>query len=547
MHPAKIKNVGNIMQGTKQTEQHLANLFKARFPIVYIETWEENRIVEMIHGICENAELIKTTRTLYSWSSTTGMINLSDKTTVNKEFSAINALEELNRIDKDAILILKDIHDDLSKGSITIAGHGCIKRTLRDTTNAIKNSEYLKSVVIIAPVLELPVELQKDVTVVDFALPSAEEIKTLLDTIIKDNLGEDKLLSEEDKSIFAKTAQGLTLQEAENAFARAMVERKQLTIDELDIIMDEKCQVIKKTGILEFIKSDLKMEDVGGLENLKHWLEKRNNSWLDKAQKSYNLPAPKGVLITGVPGCGKSMTAKAMSALWKLPLLRLDAGKIFDKWVGGSEENIRRVIKTAEAVAPSILWIDEIEKGFDQNEGSIGKRIFGTFLTWMQEKSKPVFVVATANNISMLPPEMLRKGRFDEIFFVDIPTSKERDVIFRLHLNRMLKGSISENFPVSDELINKLVEKTEGFVGAEIEQVIISAVFDAFSEDRTLKEEDLYRAVNNTVPLSVTQSEQIKKIREWANKRAVTATIRDDVTSSADDSKASRGGRKISF
>ncbi len=468
------------------------------------------------------------------------MLQLTDKTTIDREHSAINALETFNRIDDNAILILKDIHDDLSKGSITISGSGCIKRTLRDTANAIKNSKYMKSVVIIAPVLELPIELQKDVTVVDFALPSSEEIKTLLDKIIIDNLGEEKLLSEEDKSIFAKTAQGLTLQEAENAFARAMVERKQLTIKELDIIMDEKCQVIKKTGILEFIKSDLKMEDVGGLENLKHWLEKRNNSWLDKAKKNYNLPAPKGVLITGVPGCGKSMTAKAMSALWKLPLLRLDAGKIFDKWVGGSEENIRKVIKTAEAVAPSILWIDEIEKGFDQNEGSIGKRIFGTFLTWMQEKTKPVFVVATANNISMLPPEMMRKGRFDEIFFVDIPTSIERKSIFKLHLNRMLKGSVSENFPVTDELITKLVDMTEGFVGAEIEQVIISAVFDAYSEDRTLQEEDLYRAVNNTVPLSITQAEQIKKIREWANQRAVSATARED-------SNTPRGGRKISF
>lgn len=291
---------------------------------------------------------------------------------------------------------------------------------------------------------------------------------------------------------------------------------------------------------------------MGGLENLKHWLIKRNNSWLDKAHDKYNLPAPKGVLITGVPGCGKSLTAKAMSSLWKLPLLRLDAGKIFDKWVGGSEENIRKAIKTAEAVAPSILWIDEIEKGFDQNEGSIGKRIFGTFLTWMQEKTKPVFVVATANNISLLPSEMLRKGRFDEIFFVDLPTPIEREIIFKLHLHKMLKGSISEDFEITDKLIKKLVDMTEGFVGAEIEQVIISAVFDAYSEDRTLQEDDLYRAIKNTVPLSITQQEQIESIREWANIRAVAATSHEDNEINENiksDTKVVklRGGRNVDF
>ena len=368
--------------------------------------------------------------------------------------------------------------------------------------------------------------------------------------MIETNLGDNCTLTDEEREFFAKTAQGLTLQEAENAFARAMVERKHLSLEELDIIMDEKCQVIKKTGILEFIKTDLKMEDVGGLENLKHWLIKRNNSWLGKAHDKYNLPAPKGVLITGVPGCGKSLTAKAMSSLWKLPLLRLDAGKLFDKWVGGSEENIRKAIKTAEAVAPSILWIDEIEKGFDQNENSIGKRIFGTFLTWMQEKTLPVFVIATANNISLLPPEMLRKGRFDEIFFVDLPTAKERATIFKLHLTKILKGSVSESFDVSENLINTLVNMTDGFAGAEIEQVIISAVFDAYSEDRVLKREDLYKSISNTVPLSVTQQEQIESIREWANVRAVAATTCEDRTPSSDISlsnKNTRGGRNIDF
>lgn len=540
------------MNSLKETEEQLANLFKARFPIIYIESWEENRVTDTIQRIAENVELIKTIRNVYMWSSTSGLINLNNMITVDNSFNAIDAIENFSGMEENAILVLKDVHNDLSTRTISLSENRDIKRVLRDTANSIRGSEFVKNIVIVSPILELPVELQKDVTVFDFALPNVLEIKELLDSMIEANLGENCKLTEEEKNIFAKTAQGLTLQEAENAFARAMVERKHLTLDELDIIIDEKCSVIKKTGILEFIKSDLKIDDVGGLENLKHWLIKRNNSWLDKAHDKYNLPAPKGVLITGVPGCGKSLTAKAMSSLWKLPLLRLDAGKIFDKWVGGSEENIRKTIKTAEAVAPSILWIDEIEKGFDQNEGSIGKRIFGTFLTWMQEKTKPVFVVATANNISLLPPEMLRKGRFDEIFFVDLPTPTEREIIFKLHLNKMLKGSISEEFEISDKLIKKLVDMTEGFVGAEIEQVIISAVFDAYAEDRTLQEDDLYRAIKNTVPLSITQKEQIESIREWANIRAVAATSHEDneinANKKADTNVVKlRGGRNVDF
>ena len=531
------------MEGTQRTEQHIANLLKAKFPIIYIESWEENRVVDTINKICHDIESIKTDRIIYTWSMTTGLYNMDTNSPINGCRVIDEALNYFNsEIEEDAVLIMKDIHEHIEYPNT--------KRTLRDTANILKVSEFKKNVILIAPELKLPLDLQKDVTVVDFDLPSVDEIKELLNSIIETNLGDTCTLTDDEKSIFAKTAQGLTLQEAENAFARAIVERKQLTINELDVIMDEKCQVIKKTGILEFVKTDLSMNDVGGLQNLKHWLIKRNNSWLDKAQNDYNLPAPKGVLITGVPGCGKSLTAKAMSSLWKLPLLRLDAGKIFDKWVGGSEENIRKVIKTAEAVAPSILWIDEIEKGFDTDSGSsIGKRVFGTFLTWMQEKTKPVFVVATANNISMLPPEFMRKGRFDEIFFVDIPTTKEREVIFRLHLNKMLKGSISESFSITDMLINELVEKTEGFVGAEIEQAIISAVFDAFSENRKLHKEDLFKAIENTVPLSVTQSEQIEKIRKWANVRAVAATSKNDRLNIPDeqDSKLSRGGRNIDF
>ena len=559
------------LEGLKKTEQHLTNLFKAWFSFVYIPTWEEIRIIDLITKIANNVKTIKTKRDVFIWSSTDGLKkNLKNgQESVNNGNEPIDALSFIDNYNNPAILILKDIHPLLGLNNRN-ADYNLIRK-IRDVAGSLKNAEVSKNVVIIAPSLVLPLELQKDITVVDFDLPTLDEIKNLLNEMIEMNEGSGILidLQEDEKEVLCKAAQGLTLQEAENAFARAMVSKGQLTINELDVILDEKCQVIKKTGILEFIKSDFNMNDVGGLENLKKWLIKRNNSWLGKAQKDYNLPAPKGVLITGVPGCGKSLTAKAMSALWQLPLLRLDVGKIFSGLVGSSEENMRKAIQTAEAVAPSILWIDEIEKGFGGNggerDGGTATRVFGTFLTWMSEKTKPVFVIATANNINALPSEMLRKGRFDEIFFVDLPTKTERKVIFKLHLEKRLKGSISKNFAITDDLLNRLSETTEGFVGAEIEQVVISALFEAFSENRSLQEEDLYKVIKNTVPLSTTQSEQILAIREWANERAVAATAHDESYNyvpeetqeqierkqkekkSTETVKKARGGRTIDF
>ena len=398
--------------------------------------------------------------------------------------------------------------------------------------------------------------MQKEITILDMPLPTLSEIKAKFDKMITQNTQIDTSgLDEEGKEKLCKAAMGLTLQEAENAFALAMVNDGKVDVSDLDIILSEKMQVIKKTGILEFINTDIKISDVGGLENLKSWLNKRNNSWSESAKK-YCLPAPKGVLITGVPGCGKSLTAKAMSAAWQLPLLKLDFGKIFSGIVGSSEENMRKAIKTAEAVAPSILWVDEIEKslsGLNSNgDSGTSSRIFGTFLTWMQEKTAPVFVIATANNINSLPAELLRKGRFDEIFFVDLPTQREREEIFKLHLSKRLKDKdVASKIEINSDLYKQLAQMTEGFVGAEIEQVVISALYEAFFNKRPLEFSDLANTIKNVVPLSVTQKEQILAIRQWANIRAVAATKKDDMVEysskadSDDDVNSSRGGRAL--
>ena len=553
------------MGASKTIETTLSNLLKARFPYLYIQTWEEDRILSVIKHVATHEPLIKTTRELFTWRLTTGLVDKQGQTvsnSPNNQQQALQALDYLMKYDGPCIAVLQDFH-------IYFGGQGKVAdaqviRKLRDIILSMKHSFHPKNIIFTSPFLLLPEDLQKDVTIVDFKLPTFEDILFVLDDMITINEQSGRIkinLQPEDKERLAKAALGLTLSEAENAFARAMVEDGILDANDVDVILEEKEQIIKKTGILEFVTSDLKMEDIGGLENMKRWLAKRNKSWLDSARE-YGLPAPKGVLITGVPGGGKSLISKSISSMWHLPLLRLDMGKIFSGIVGSSEENMRKAIFTAEAISPSILWIDEIEKGFSGLNGSgdsgTSSRIFGQFLTWMQEKTAPVFVIATANNISGLPPELMRKGRFDEIFFVDLPTLRERKEIFKVHLNKRLTSvkAIGE-FEITEKVLDLLADQSDGFVGAEIEQLVIDALFEAYANDRSIQYEDFERAIQNTVPLSITQAEQIRAIREWANVRAVTATPKEDVDTykeeqkgkpeQEDDIRFNRGGRTIDF
>jgi len=467
------------------------------------------------------------------------------------------ALAQTAKATEPTIFVFFDLHHFLgSQGRPAEPG---VVRAILDTALAFKTGQLPHTLLVVSPGLTLPVDLEKVVTVVDLPLPGATEISEVLDGIISANAASITVdLSPDERQRLIQAAQGLTLWEAENAFARAIASDKVLNADDISLVLDEKRQTIRKSGLLEFISSDGTLEDVGGLDNLKHWLEKRNGAWLSDAQE-WSIPAPKGLLITGVPGCGKSLTATCVASRWGLPLLRLDVGRVFSGLVGSSEQNMRSALRLAEAVSPSILWIDEIEKGFGTSGGGdsgTSQRVFGTFLTWMQEKKKPVFVIATANKIDALPPEFLRKGRFDEIFFVDLPTELEREPIWRVHLENRLKAPSKAGgvFEITDIAIRDLASKSEGFSGAEIAQAVISGCFDAYADRRALLVDDLHRAIRNTVPLSVTQAEQITRIREWATSRAVAATsdeARGEYSSAPptdpQDVAAWRGGRTIDF
>lgn len=517
-------------------KEKFVNMVNAGFPYLYIPTYEEQRAQSQIEEIIHRSGAIKTERELYYWTQTEGLVKIPKEkdaplSVINGTKEPIKALESIEKADVPGMYVFKDIHVFFGSERGTHADFVLVRK-FRDVLQSLQVGR--KNIVFLSPKLVIPCEMEKEISVIDFDLPTEEEVRKLLDNLTDGFSSEQVTLDENEKQKLVKAALGLTMQEAENAFCRAIVSLKGLHKGALEIIHDEKNQVVKKTGVLEFVNSNLGIDDIGGLENLKNWLIKRNNTWSEQS-KLYNLPAPKGLLITGVPGCGKSLTAKAMSAIWGLPLLKLDMGRIFGGIVGSSEENMRKAISTAEAVAPSILWVDEIEKGLSGvtkaggGDSGTSTRVFGTFLTWLQDKDKPVFVIATANDISALPPELLRKGRFDEIFFVDLPTYAERQKIFKVHIQKKIANSpIAHEITASDEVAARLASISEGFTGSEIEQVVISALFEAFYRNRGLKEEDIVKAINETVPLAKTQAEQIASIREWAKERAVLATAQSD-------------------
>ena len=508
-------------------QNSLAVLAKARFPVLYVETFEERRALAAIRSAMEGG-LLSTPRSVHTWSITTGLVDPEGRVNPGTT-DPLRALDAAQHVDRAAAFVFLDLHAHMGDG--TRPADPAIVRKLRELAADFQNGPLARTLIIVAPALRIPPELEKDVHILDFPLPDETAIRRILDDLIAANAGNRRLrinLTETDKDRLVRASLGLTETEAEGALALAMASDGVLDADDVTTVLQEKKQAVRKTGLLEYVDTDIDLAGVGGLDNLKRWLRRRDNSWLAEAAE-YGIPAPRGVLITGVPGCGKSLTAKAVAASWRLPLLRMDIGKVFSGIVGSSESNLRTAIRSAEAAAPAVLWVDEIEKGFSgvgaTGDSGTASRVFGSFLTWMQEKTAPVFVIATSNNVQSLPPELLRKGRFDEIFFVDLPAPGERAQIWGLHVSKHIHAAPHHaGFAFDDALRADLVLATEGFSGAEIEQAVIAGLFDAFSERRDITGDDLRLAVERSVPLSVTQAESLAALRAWAGERAVSAS-----------------------
>jgi adenylate kinase family enzyme len=506
-----------FQRGTQIDE--LDVLVRARYPIIYVVTYEEERVEQHLAQIAAARN-----KKLFVWTCTQGVVRSGSEPQSSKSGSGstsdpLTALDTVLSHVEPAIYLFKDFHPFTEDARCNIP----TIRRLRDVAYQLRDT--YKTIVIVAPMMRIAAELQKDVTVIDFKPPDVADFNRLLDRIIedvKDKPGVKIELQGEGRERLVQAARGLTLKEAENVFAKTLVLHGRIRADDVNVVFSEKQQIIKKSGLLEYFDSQEDIANVGGLENLKQWLIKRNKAFTEKAAE-FGLPSPKGVLLLGVQGCGKSLCAKAISSLWKLPLLRFDVGRMFGSLVGSSEENMRRAIQTAESVAPAILWVDEIDKAFAgsvggaSSDGGTSSRVFGTFLTWLGDKTAPVFVIATANNISHLPPELLRKGRLDEIFFVDLPTESERIEIFRIQLEK--KGRVPDGFD-----LDLLAKHSEGFSGAEIEQAVVSGLFDAFSQDGELTTPILVNSLTETVPLSKTMSEELGRLRNWSQGRARPAS-----------------------
>lgn len=498
-------------------QAELETLIRARYPVLYIVTSEETRVQETVLEIAARRQ-----KKVFEWSCTLGILPAgasiqSQKSRNPGTKDPLAALDHVIEHVEPALYLFKDFHPFLSKA------HPAVIRKLKEIALHLKNS--FKTILLVSPVMEIPPELEKEITVLNFPLPSRDDLARLLDRIGSEVRSRQDLqvdLDEPARDRLLQAALGLTLGEAENVFARILVKHGRLGGEDLQEVFAEKQQIIRKSGLLEYFAASEHFDHIGGLDLLKQWLLKRGRAFCLEA-RSFGLPAPRGILLLGVQGCGKSLCAKAVSNQWQLPLLRFDMGRMFNSFVGSSEENVRRAIQVAESVAPAVLWVDEIDKAFagtqasGATDGGTTARIFGTFLTWLSEKTAPVFVVATANDIQHLPPELLRKGRLDEIFFVDLPRRNERADIFRIHLAS--RGRDPGRFD-----LDQLAQASQDFSGAEIEEAIISGLYDAFHAGTDLDTATVLAALEQSVPLARTMKEQIQALRAWAEGRARNAS-----------------------
>ena len=437
----------------------------------------------------------------------TSMYNTSDP---------VQALANLESMTIEAVFVLKDFHRHMDNPVVI--------RRLRDVGQ--KFSANRRTLVLTAPAIEMPPELASLVEFVDLPLPDRRRLREIIGETFKRMSGTHTLKLQIDASgvdAMAGNLSGLTEEAAERTISQAVVGRLALSPDCITDVLDAKKALLKRSEMLEFVDSTDTMANVGGLDNLKQWLQQRRGAW-DEEAAQFGLDAPKGVIILGVQGCGKSLCARAVAGEWKLPLVKFDTAAVYDKFIGETEKRIQKVFRVAEGLAPCVLWIDELEKVFAGSgpdsasaDAGVSSRLLASFLSWMQERKPAVFVAATCNNVTVLPPELIRKGRFDELFFVDLPSETERRQVFAIQLAKRKRNP-------ADYDLGKVAKAAQGFSGAEIESAVQTALYAAFAAKRELSNEDLLTALSSTVPLSITRAEEIGELREWAKKRAVWAS-----------------------
>ena len=496
--------------------EKITNYIRAGHPGVCLVTHEETRAEAELKAVA-----VATKHGLVAWSATTGLVDTADGRALGAE-DPMEAVTAIAGLPDSTLVLLRDFHMFLQDANPVLV------RALKDALAHAKSAG--KCLVMLGCRGALPPELEREFVTLDFALPDKAALGPVLDGVCESaRLRKPK---GDEREAVLDAASGMTCSEAENAFALSVVRSKAVVAL---AVAREKAATVRRGGILEVVEAQEGLEGIGGLDQLKRWLLKRGDAFGRRAAE-YRLPCPKGLLIVGVPGTGKRLTAKATASVFGRPLLRLDAGRLFGSLVGQSEANMRSVIQVAEAVAPCVLWIDELEKGFagsrssGSSDGGTGSRVFGSFISWLQEKTAPVFVVATANDVSQLPPELLRKGRWDELFFTDLPDSGEREQIWRIQIGRC--GRKPEAFDIGG-----LALASEGHTGAEIGQAVTDALYRAFAETREPGTGDMLAAVSESVPLSKLMGEQIAGLRKWAAGRCRMAAASGTV--------AAAGGRRI--
>jgi SpoVK/Ycf46/Vps4 family AAA+-type ATPase len=482
----------------------LALFLKARYPIIYINTIEEDRVEYVIR------KNVKTNlnRTVYSWDFVDGYTNNPNNEGFAKR-NPLQALELVERLNSEtpALFLLKDFNRFLNDLSIS--------RKLRNISRILKLQP--KTIIIIGSDLTIPKELQDLITVLQFQLPLEDEIIQELNRLVNSlNIQVHSELFEN----LTRACQGLSLERIRRVLSKIIATYKTIDNNSITVLLNEKKQIISQTEILEYVSVNEKIANLGGLDNLKEWLKKRQTAFTIQAS-NYGLPTPRGLLLIGIQGTGKSLTAKAIGNEWQLPLLKLDVGKLFGGIVGESESRLRQMIQMAETISPCILWIDEIDKAFSSTEskGDSGtsNRVLATFISWLSEKTKPVFVIATANNIDLLPLEIIRKGRFDEIFFLDLPKREEREEIFKIHLQEF-RPKTWKSFDYV-----KLAQSSESFSGAEIRQSIIEGMYHAFYDKREFTTSDICLALKELIPLAHLESDQMVRLQNWASSGRIRA------------------------